>query len=165
LLTGAGQARRWRAASIEELKGTRRMAVLQRPTPGAIARRVGIPGLGIIAAGFVAAAALLPVAQSSTATATGNTIRRLEAQRADLQASIYAGQSEVATLGATERIDREARERLGMVPATSWLYVTVDDAPPTAGVPARFLEKEVPTAPPATHQSWWKAALSKLPLP
>src|SRR5437667_324639 len=44
------------------------MAVLQRPTPGAIARRVGIPGLGIIAAGFVAAAALLPVAQSPAAS-------------------------------------------------------------------------------------------------
>ena len=136
------------------------------PLSRGLGRRLSIPGLGVLAAGFVAAAALLPVAQSSNATATGHQIRLLEAQRADLQARIYTTQAEVATLGATDRVERAARERLGMVPADRWLYVTVNQPAPVAGVPARYLNNEEEQDEQATAtRPWWKAIVAKLPVP
>ena len=143
------------------------MAVLDNSRPQALARglgrRVGVPGFGIVAAGFVAAAALLPVAQSSNAVATGYEIRLLEARRADLQASIHTTQAEVAALGSLERIDREARERLGMTPAERFMYVSVERAPATAAAPARFLQPDAP--PPARPARGIRSVLSKLSLP
>ena len=142
------------------------MAVLGRtphPLGRAAGRRLGIPGLTILAAGFVAAAALLPVAQSSNATATGHEIRMLEARRADLNASIHQLQSEVATLGAIERVERRAREQLGMVPAERWLYVGVPQPAPVTGMPTRYLNEEGEPATAPAGQPWWKALLDKLP--
>lgn len=145
------------------------MALLDHPNPRAIGRgfgrRIGVPGLGVLAAGLVAAAALLPVAQTSNATATGHAIRALESRRADIQASIRATQSEVATLGALDRVDREARERLGMAPADRFMYVTVPRPAPVAGMPARYLNEEAPAAATPAAMPWWKAALNRLPLP
>ena len=145
------------------------MAVLGRspshPLGRAPGRRLGIPGFSILAAGFVAAAALLPVAQSSSATTTGHEIRMLEARRADLNASIHQTQSEVATLGAIERVERRAREHLGMVPADRWMYVSVGQPAPVAGVPARYLNEEEPVTATTAGRPWWQAMLHKLPLP
>lgn len=145
------------------------MAVLGRspsqPLGHAAGRRLGIPGFTILAAGFVAAAALLPVAQSSNATSTGREIRLLDARRADLNARIYQAQSEIAQLGAIEGVERRAREELGMVPADRWMYVSVAQPAPVAGMPARFLNEE--ETPSAVHRplTWWRAALDRLPLP
>lgn len=138
------------------------MSVVQRPGSGVavgFGRRVGLPGLGIVAATLVAAAALLPVAQSSSTTSTGRQIQTLERERADLLASMYATQSDIASLGSVERIDREARERLGMVPADRWMYVSVANAPPAARMPARYLNQESAPRPSSRPLPWWKAAL------
>ena len=144
------------------------MAVLERMTSQSltrgIGRKAGLPGLGVLAAGFVAAAALLPVAQSSNATATGHEIRMLERQRADLEARIHTTQADVAALGAVERVEREARGRLGMVPADRWLYVTAAQPAPVGGIPARYLNDE-PAATAGAARPWWKVVLGKLPVP
>ena len=143
------------------------MAVLDRttrPLSRVTGRRFGIPAAGILAAGFVAAAALLPVAQSSNATATGNQIRTLEMKRADLEARINLAQSEVAELAAVERVDRRARE-LGMAPAERVLYVNVSEAAPAAGMPARYLNDEGPATESASAAPWWKALARRLPRP
>lgn len=141
------------------------MAVLDQPRPRLVGQRVGVPGLVVLAAGLVAAAALLPVVQTSSTTATGAEIRRLEVERSDLQARINAKQAEVAELGSIERIDREARERLGMVPATRLMYITVAQPPPETGMPARYLNPEEPQAAQTKPAPWWRAALNGLRFP
>lgn len=143
------------------------MALLRQGTSQEIARgfgrRVGIPGLGIVAATLVAAAALLPVAQSSSATSTGHQIRDLETRRADLTAAIYVSQSDLATLGSIDRIEREARGRLGMIPAERWMYVTASAPPPVALMPARYLNTdEVPLPQVSDAAPWWRAALTQI---
>jgi hypothetical protein len=144
------------------------MAVLERRSPGALSRglgrRVGLPGLGIVLAGMVAAGALLPVAQSSDATATGYQIRLLEAQQADLTARLQIAQAEVAALAATDRIEREAGARLGMAPAERRLFVPAKEAAPPHVLPAR-LRPAVPPAAPVTPEPWWMAVLERLPRP
>jgi len=143
------------------------MAVLGRtphPLSRAAGRKLGIPGLSILAAGLVAAAALLPVAQASRVTTTGHDIRALETRKADLNSSIYVTQAEVARLAAAERVERRARE-LGMVPANAALYATLDRPAPPSGMPARYLNEEVDPAPIAAKPPWWKAPLSRLPVP
>src|SRR5262245_22109030 len=122
------------------------MALLKRTPAQPLDRRIGIPGVAILAAGFVAAAALLPVAQTSITTEAGAEIRRLEVQRADIQARINTAQADVATLASSERIDREARGRLGMAPAARSTYVTFTQPAPSGGVPARFLNPEAAIA-------------------
>lgn len=144
------------------------MALLGR-TPHSLGRtagrKLGFPGLAILAAGFVAAAALLPVAQSSISTNTGHQIRALEVRKADLDASIHLTQSEIAAAGAVERIDARARE-LGMVAADRQLFIQSARPAPVAGMPARYLNDDGHQPPAvAAEQRWWKALLSKLPSP
>lgn len=107
-------------------------------------RAVRIPGFSVlIAAAAVAGAALMPVVQSSNTTTAGYEIRKLEIRKADLQAAIYNRQTEIAHLGSLERIEQEARGRLGMVPADRSVIVTVaEPAPERRQVPARFLPQE-----------------------
>jgi hypothetical protein len=95
----------------------------------------------MLAAGaLVAAAALLPVAQSSNTTTTGYELHRLETRKADLQAAIYNAQTDIAELGSLARVEREARGRLSMVPAERTTLVQVGEpAPEVRQVPARFL--------------------------
>lgn len=136
------------------------MAILERGgiggLGGSIRPRIGIPGLGILAAALVAAAALLPVAQSSDATATGEEIRQLELQRVELESRIVVGQAEVATLGSMGRIERDAREKLGMIPADRYLYISVNEPAPPLRVPLRYVEGKLPEPQPATPRPWWR---------
>jgi hypothetical protein len=143
------------------------MAVLGRtphPLTRAAGRKLGIPGLSIIAAGLAAAAALLPVAQTSRVTTTGHDIRTLETRKADLSASIHLAQADVARLAAGDRVEQRARE-MGMVPAGQRIYVMMDQPAPESGMPARYLDEEVLSAPAETARPWWKSLLSRLPLP
>jgi hypothetical protein len=143
------------------------MAVLGRsphPLGRAAGRKFGIPGLSILAAGLVAAAALLPVVQASRVTSTGHDIRTLETRKADLSASIHLAEADVARLAAGDRVEQRARE-LGMVPADHRIYVAVDQPSPESGMPARYLNEEVPPAPVTSARPWWKSLLSRLPIP
>jgi cell division protein FtsL len=109
-------------------------------------------------------AGLLPLIQSSQATSTSSDVRQLERARNDWQARLQELQAEVAFLGSLDRIEKEARERLGMVPPSETVYIVVDEpAPETQLVPLRFLppKKEQPRQ----EESWWESILGKLPLP
>lgn len=139
------------------------MAILERPSSGgALGRRLGAPGLGVVAVTLVAVAALLPVVQSSNATTTGHDIRTLEAQRADLQASIAGAEADVAMLGAVERVNQQARDRLGMVPADRSLYLNSNETPPVAGVPARYLQQIPAPVHREPRSAWWQRAIERL---
>lgn len=131
----------------------------------ATARSLRTPALSVLAAAaLIAAAALLPVVQSSTTTTTGYEIRRLETRKADLRAAIFNAQSEIAQLGSLERIEQEARGRLGMVPAERTIIVQVQEpAPPARLVPVRFLPQPAPTQP-VPSRGGLHALLSRLAL-
>lgn len=123
----------------------------------------GRPGLGVMAAAaLVAAAALLPVVQNSNATSAGYETRRLERRKAALQAAIHSTQAEVAQLGSLERVDREARERLGMAAAAQMVVVQVTEPAPAGWeVPPRFLPQE-DDPPRQAARSAVRALLAKL---
>ncbi len=129
-------------------------------------RLLGLTGVGfavVVAAGM--AVAVLPVAQNSSATTAGQEVRALERRRSDLQASIYNMQNDVAQLGSLARIDREARERLGMVPANRSVIVQVPEVGPAQrDVPARYLPVETGTPTPPARRSPLDAILSRLSL-
>lgn len=142
------------------------MAVASRPSTRRTQRgSLSLPvvlTVAVVAIGLAGALSLLP---SSQATRTSYSIRQLEMARNDWQARIHELEAEIASLGSLERIDREARERLGMVPPTETIYITVDvPAPEKQLLPARFL----PTTeekPQAERQSWLESLLDFLPLP
>ncbi len=118
--------------------------------------------MAVVAIGLAGALSLLP---SSQATRTTYDMRELEMARDDWQARIHELEAEIASLGSLERIDREARERLGMVPPTETIHITVDvPAPEKQILPERFL----PTREEKTEedrQSLWESLLDFLPLP
>lgn len=109
-------------------------------------------------------AGLLPLLLSTNATTTSLTIRRLEEVRADWQASNLQLENEIAALGALQHVEREARGRLGMVPAEGTLQVAVEVAGSwTPYVPSRFLPPAA--AEPQREQPWWRNLLKLLPIP
>ena len=114
----------------------------------------------LVAVVFVTSAALLPVVQSSTATELGYEMRQLEQRRSDIEADIQTAQTEIATLGSRERIIREARENLKMlppeeIPAGKLLSVNVRQAGPDSRVlPARYLPPEPAVTPAPAKSSW-----------
>lgn len=137
----------------------------ERTRPGLLGRSLRVPGAGAAAAAaLVTAAALLPVVQSSNATTAGYETRRLEQQKADLQASIYRAQTDVAQLGSLDRIDREARGRLGMVPADRFVTLTVGEAPQSTNrVPTRYYtHTAAPATDPPARTGGLRAIIGKL---
>jgi cell division protein FtsL len=101
---------------------------------------------------------LLQVIQASSATSTGYALQRLEDERSAMQAEVHQLESEVAALTSIDRIDRDARDRLGMVPATAddTMNLQIGKQPPSQQlVPLRFLSEQ-PGASPAKSTPWWR---------
>jgi cell division protein FtsL len=112
--------------------------------------------------GALALLGLLQVIQTSGATSTSYTIRHLEQDRQDLSAQVHSLEAEVATLTSLQRVEKEARDRLGMVPADKVLYLDVDVPPPQQQlIPRRFSTSKPTVNEPGT--SWWQALLKLLP--
>ena len=144
------------------------MALADRSAQEAQAREAplarNVPLLLAMALVVVGLAGLLPLRLSTNTTSTSLSIRRLEQIRADWQAGNLQLENEVVALGALPRVEREARERLGMVPAKDGVKISVDaDRLATPYVPSRFLPaaSEEPPSP----RPWWRNLLGLLPLP
>ena len=120
-----------------------------------------------VALTVAAAIALLQVILSSTFTHTGQQLRDLENRRAELQAQIYQTEADVAALASLERMERIARERLGMVPAKVNHHVAVSvEAPTGALLPRPIVQPRPDTQTPNNEeQPWWQALVQALPLP
>jgi cell division protein FtsL len=135
-----------------------------RPAPRA---RLKAPSVGarsvLIAAGLaLAAAALLQVVQTSNVTTAGYQIQRLDQERLQWQASVHQLEAEVASLASVDRIEQEARGRLGMVPAESRLYLKTNVPVPSHQLlPTRFSPPEAPEQ--RTGEPWWRDLLELLP--
>ena len=125
----------------------------------------GLPLVLTIAAVGVGLAALLALIQSSDATTTSARVQRLEEQLTDWEARTQELEVEVATLGGLERIEQEARERLGMVTPEDTIYVTIDEpGPEPARLPSRFLPPPQPRAT-SGGDSFWEKLFGWLPWP
>ena len=132
--------------------------------PAGILRAPSLPLLLTIAALAIGLAALLPLVQSSSATSTNGNIQRLEKEKTDWQARLREIELEVAGLSSLNRIEQEARTRLGMVQPEETTYITVPGpAPLTWRLPGRFLPVAIEQPEPGS--SLWDKAFGWIPLP
>jgi cell division protein FtsL len=137
----------------------------ERPAPRTRGRPLSMPVVLTIALVAVGLAGLLPLLQSSQTTTTGYNIRQLERQRNDWEARTHELEAEIASLAALDRIEEEARQRLGMEAPERTVYLTVDVASPESQpIPDRFLPPEK-QANAKEDQSWWQSLLDLLPFP
>ncbi|MBF6598960.1 MAG: septum formation initiator family protein [Dehalococcoidia bacterium] len=147
------------------------MALLHRtalPAPRLLGRRISARAVLIAVAVVVVAVAALQVNQFSRAASTGYTIDALTRQRAAKQAENYELEAQVARLSSLSRVESDARTKLGLVPATRTIYVTVNQPLPSGpSLPARFQEQAAAAAanlpPPPPAPSLWKRLLQLLP--
>lgn len=127
-------------------------------------RSPSMPVLLTIGALVIAAAALVPLVQSSIATTTNGNVHRLEQQRDDWQARIQELELDVATRAGLDRVETEAKTKLKMMEPKNTRYITVAAEPPEARkLPSRYLPPE-----PEERQagpSIWEQMLDWLPLP
>ena len=84
-------------------------------------------------------AATLPVMRTSSVTESGMELRSLEAERERLHSEIRSLAAHVGQLGSLARVQRQAEERLNMVPARPTVVLDVEQPPPSRTLPARFL--------------------------
>ena len=136
----------------------------ERAAPRSEGRQPGLPSLVIICVVVIGLAGLLPLLLSSRVIHTSSDVRELEGVRNDWQARTQELEAEIAVLGSLDRIEKEARGRMGMVPPGETVYITVDQpAPEKQIVPLRFLPPEKDQS--RQEESWWEAILGMFPLP
>ncbi len=144
------------------------MATLDRlaPPPTAAQQASTWSPRRAIAVAMVLAAAIaaLQVFQSSGFANAGQQIQRLQAEQADSTAQIHQLEADVAALSSLDRVERQARDRLGMVPARNIVYLDVPVAAPDQPLlPRPILKPGAPFVPATTP--WWQRLLRALPLP
>jgi hypothetical protein len=135
------------------------MAAIGRPATSALPQTLRLPlsGRAAIVAGLVVLGllGLLPLLESSHATTAGFTVGELEAQRDGLRAEVSNLETEVAGYAALDYVEGEATTRLGMVPPTQRLFVSVDEpAPRLDSVPWRYRPQAV--AEDGDSSPWWQ---------
>jgi cell division protein FtsL len=136
----------------------------ERAAPRSEGRQPGLPSLVIICVMVIGLAGLLPLLVSSKVVHTSEDIRQLEGARDDWEARTQELEAEIATLGSLDRIEKEARQRLGMVPPEETIYITVDQpAPEKQIVPQRFLPPKKEQS--QQEDSWWESILGMFHLP
>ncbi|MCS7001359.1 MAG: septum formation initiator family protein [Dehalococcoidia bacterium] len=88
-----------------------------------------LPMVVIVAMGVVSIVSLLMLIQTSGVTTIGYDVQRLEETRNYWREQNTELEKEVALLQSLDRVDREARARLRMIPAGAPMYVVVDQTP------------------------------------
>jgi cell division protein FtsL len=142
------------------------MSALDRLIPRPISRPLSQPlGLRPVILGaflVIALVGLLHVVQTSGLTATGYDLRELEQARLGRQAQVHQLEAEVAALTSMERIEGEARGRLGMVAPAKVETLEVHTLPPAQQlIPQRYFPEVAESTPKAG--SWQQRLLRLLP--
>ena len=133
----------------------------ERAVPQSERQQLGLPSLVAICLVAIALTGLLPLLLSSTLVTANGEVRTLERAHNDWQARIQELQAETAALGSLDRIEKEARGRLGMVTPTETVVVVVDQPLPEPQlVPLRFMPPE--KAQSQQSDSWWETILDIL---
>lgn len=78
---------------------------------------------------LVVVMSLFPLFQNAALTTNGYEVQKLRTRRGDLEQVTFLLEAEVARLQSLDRVDREARERLKMVPAGTVRYLSTPNAP------------------------------------
>lgn len=151
--------RRSSALPLPGVGGGARTRASQRARPVQRGRLPLAVWLGVVG---LALAALLPVLQTSDATSASGAARELERDRARLQAEVRLLASQVGELTALSRVERVARERLGLVPARPTVALSVDEPPPPSVLPSRFLPAPTPVL--RDDLPWWQELFGALVL-
>ena len=144
-----------RHATALSMPVARRASMRVRPV-----RRTRLPFWVWVGGVGIALAALLPVLQSSDATATAATLRALERERAGMQAEVRLLASQVGELTALSRIATVGRERLGLTPALPTTVLSVDIPPPERLLPVRFLPRRAELI--ERSLPWWQQVVDVL---
>ncbi len=144
------------------------MATLDRLAPPPVSApsvSAWSPRRAIAAAVIMAAAiAALQVFQSSGFANAGQEIQRLQQEERDSQARVHDLEAEVAALSSLERVERQARERLGMIPPKGIVYVEVAvPAPDKPLLPRPIVSGTASAATPSA--AWWQRVLRAFPIP
>lgn len=92
-------------------------------------RRSALPAILTVAMAIVSLVGLLLLVQTSGVTTTGYDVRRLEQEREDWQQANYQIEAEIAYRQSLSRVEKEARDRLKMAPATEYVFVRVAETP------------------------------------
>jgi cell division protein FtsL len=133
----------------------------ERAVPQSERQQLGLPSLVAICLVAIALTGLLPLLLSSTLVTANGEVRTLERAHNDWQARIQELQAETAALGSLDRIEKEARGRLGMVTPTETVVVVVDQPLPEPQlVPLRFMPPE--KAQSQHSDSWWETIVDIL---
>jgi cell division protein FtsL len=136
--------------------------LIARPLARPFPHFTGVRPVLLSAFMVVASLCLLQVMQTSSATTAGYNLQRLEDERSSTQAEVHQLEAEVAVLTSIDRIGKEARGRLGMVPAGNTMSLEVMKQPPEQQlVPLRFITQS--KAPEVSAKPWWQKLLGLLP--
>ncbi len=99
-----------------------------------IVHKAGLTALLTAATAIISLASLLVLVQTSRVATTGYDIQRLETIKEEWKQKNYQLEAEIATLQSLENIERQAKTKLKMVPATNHVYVEVKQpSPATVG--------------------------------
>lgn len=103
---------------------------------------------------------LLLLMQTARVAALSHEVRQLHQTKEDWQRRNAQLTAEIAALASLNRIEQEARSRLGMVPATSHFFVTVE-RPPSAPEEIKTQSYSGETTVTIEHQNspWWENLL------
>ena len=145
------------------------MAVLNRSI-GQAQRRAQTTPLRIgpvlaVAVIAIVVLAVLQLTETSGATTTNFAIHRLEEQKLELRTVTRQLEAEVATLSSLSRVEREARERLGLEPPRSRETIEVNASWPAQDqprLPTRFAPDAVADES-GESSTWWRDLLQLLP--
>lgn len=131
---------------------------LSRPLSQPLSLRPVLLGAFLV----IALVGLLQVVQTSGVTSTGYSLRSLEQERLARQAQVHQLEAEVAALTSMERIESEARGRLGMVAPAEVETLEVHKQPPAQQlIPQRYFPEAAESTPKAG--SWQQRLLRLLP--
>ena len=103
------------------------------------------------AAAVLGLVSLLLSVQTSRVTTSGYDIRRLEQVRQEWRDRNHVLEAEISSLKSLDRVEREAKEVLKMVPATRYIYVVVEEAAPSGAATLPRDQQELTEPPP-----WWR---------
>lgn len=99
-----------------------------------LTRRGALHALLPIAVAVVSLVSLLALVQISGVTTSAYDVRRLEQERAGWQQANYQLEAEIARLQSLDRIEKEAKGKQQMVPASEYQFVVVKEIPaPVSG--------------------------------
>jgi cell division protein FtsL len=122
---------------------------------------LGVPGAIVAATLVLGGASLLPLSSVVGSSSARGEVERLRKEKTELEAQVQELEAQVAYLASLQRIEKEAKERLGMVSPEEVIYLEVDvPAPPSPEVPPQLAPRVEEKG---SGRPWWHRIL-ELPL-